>query len=152
MNVTRKDKQFLEMCVTNAKIFSTCIKKQYMAILVDENNYIVGIGYNGGPSKMLHCNEGGCDRAKECSPSGSSYDNCISVHAEQNALLHSDYSAKPSKLYVNGPPCFTCAKLIANSTVSTVYYLRDDSYEQFGYVRDFLSSADVELVEVELGG
>ena len=138
----------MSMCISSAQTFSTCSKRQYAAYLIDENNHIVGMGYNGGPSAFSHCKDGGCPRSQEGSPSGSNYDNCIAIHAEQNAFLHSDYSSRPVKLYVNGPPCFTCAKMIANSTVKTVYYLHDPSYEQFGFICDFLNNAGVDLVQV----
>jgi dCMP deaminase len=140
------------MCVDHADIFSTCGKKQYSAILVDTNGHVVGIGYNGGPRGFVHCEDGGCPRLAESSEPGSNYDNCIAVHAEQNAFLHSDYSSKPIEMYVNGPPCFTCAKLIANSTVEKVYYLHDENYYNWEKVRDFLNKANVKTVVVETDG
>ena len=122
--VDRKDIQFIKLCVEASKIFSTCSKKKYCAVLVDHLNHIVGFGYNGGPSGYTHCDEGGCPRVEENSPSGSLYDNCIAIHAEANALLHSDYSTKAERLYINGRPCFDCAKLIANTTVKKLYYIK----------------------------
>jgi len=119
--LTRKDRQYMEMCKSASVVFSTCSKKKYAAFLVDSVGHVVGMGYNGGPTKYEHCENGGCPRLKDESASGSSYDNCIAIHAEANALLHSDYSSKPVKIYVNGPPCFTCAKLIANSTIKEVF-------------------------------
>lgn len=138
----------MQMCYFHANTFSTCAKKKYAALLVDEYNHIVGSGYNGGPRSFVHCEEGGCPRLVEQSESGSNYDNCIAVHAEQNAFLHSDYSSKPVKLYVNGPPCFTCAKLIANSTVKQVYYVSDKSYGNWNMIETFLNKAGIETIEV----
>jgi dCMP deaminase len=146
--VNKKDIQFMNLCITSSKIFSTCGKKQYAAILVDDYNHIVGFGYNGGPRGFTHCNEGGCKRFLEGSKSGSAYDNCIAIHAEANALLHSDYSSRPTKIYVNGPPCFSCAKLIANSTLNTVYYLHDSDYENWEEVESFLLKANINTVKV----
>jgi dCMP deaminase len=146
--ISRKDRQFIDLCVSASKIFSTCGKKQYVAILVDNRNHIVGMGYNGGPSGFQHCNEGGCQRFLENSPSGSSYSNCIAIHAEANAFLHSDYSSSPSKLYVNGPPCYECAKLIANSTVSEVFYLEDPDYNDWIRVKSFLNKSNIKTHKV----
>jgi dCMP deaminase len=146
--LSRKDLQFMELCVQHATIFSTCSKKKYSAVLVDEFGHVVGIGYNGGPKNFTHCSDGGCPRALVNSESGSMYDNCIATHAEQNAFLHSDYSSKPIKLYVNGPPCFTCAKLIANSTVTKLYYMHDDSYNDWVNIKAFLNKAGVETIMV----
>lgn len=145
---SRKDKQFMQLCINNASLFSTCAKKKYSAVLVDVHGHVVGIGYNGGPRDFQHCDDGGCPRYLQQSSSGSNYDNCIAVHAEQNAFLHSDYSSSPVKLYVNGPPCFTCAKLIANSTVKYVYYMNDNSYSQWKNIEAFLNKAGVEAIAV----
>lgn len=150
MNINRKDKQYMQLCFETARIFSTCGKKKYAAVLVDDNGHIVGIGYNGGPSGFAHCEDGGCPRFQEMSGSGSSYDNCIAVHAEANALLHSDYSSNPSRLYINGPPCFSCAKLIANSTIKQVFYIEDESYRDWEKVNAFLVNANIKTQEVKI--
>ncbi|MBA2244972.1 MAG: CMP deaminase, partial [Gemmatimonadetes bacterium] len=56
-------------------------------IVVDDR--IVSTGYNGTPEGMVNCLEGGCERCanRERFQSGTAYDLCICVHAEQNALL-----------------------------------------------------------------
>jgi dCMP deaminase len=107
--MTNKNKQYIQLCSSASSIFSTCGKKQYAAVLVDKYDHIVGMGYNGGPRGFPHCKDGGCPRLEQMSINGSNYDNCIAVHAEANALLHSNYSSEPKKIYVNGPPCFSCA-------------------------------------------
>jgi dCMP deaminase len=150
MMPTRKDIQYMQLCYSMAKIFSTCAKKQYGAILVDESGHVVGIGYNGGPSGFTHCIDGGCPRLAENSPNGSSYENCFAVHAEANALLHSDYSARAKKIYVNGPPCFSCAKLIANSTVNELFYVEDQNYMNWNTIQDFLTKAGITTHKVVL--
>jgi dCMP deaminase len=148
-DLTRKDLQYMQMCYSAATIFSTCGKKKYAAILVDDYGHIVGFGYNGGPRNSEHCEDGGCPRFKEMSPNGSNYDNCIAIHAEANALLHSDYSARPTKIYVNGPPCLNCAKLIANSTIEHVYYVSDSDYTNWEDVEMFLNKAGVHTHKVK---
>lgn len=140
----------MQMCIATANIFSTCGKKKYAAVLVDKNDHIVGIGYNGGPRGFQHCEDGGCPRFQEMSDSGSIYDNCIAVHAEANALLHSDYSSQAYRIYVNGPPCFSCAKLIANSTVEQVYYIGDSLYKDWENINSFLYKANVLTYEIEI--
>lgn len=140
----------MQLCLSTAEIFSTCGKKKYAAVLVDKNDHIVGIGYNGGPRGFNHCEDGGCPRFQQMSDSGSNYDNCIAVHAEANALLHSDYSSEPVKIYVNGPPCFSCAKLIANSTINQVYYMEDNNYKDWENVKSFLIKANVTTNQIEI--
>jgi len=148
-NFSEKDKKYMSLCIFMADLFSTCGKKKYAAVLIDSFNHVVGMGYNGGPSGFTHCEDGGCPRYLDNSPSGSVYDNCIAVHAEQNALLHSDYSSRAEKIYVNGPPCFTCAKLIANSTIKKVYYIEDPNYKDWDKIKDFLNKAKVETIGIE---
>lgn len=151
-NFSEKDRKYMQLCRYAAELFSTCAKRKYAAILIDAKNHVVGMGYNGGPSGFDHCEDGGCPRYTQNSAPGSSYDNCISIHAEQNALLHCDYSLEPTKMYINGPPCFTCAKLIANSTVKKVFYLDDSSYTYSNWkeVESFLNKANVETVKVNI--
>lgn len=139
----------MKLCLSAATIFSTCGKKKYAAVLVDKNGHVVGMGYNGGPKNTLHCEDGGCPRLKEDSPSGSVYDNCIAIHAEQNAFLHCNYISEPYSLYVNGPPCYTCAKLIVNSTVQNLYYIRDNNYLNWESVESFLLSNNIITQEIE---
>lgn len=146
--ITSKDVQYMKLCLSISEIFATCSKRQYGSILIDDLGHVVGFGYNGGPSGSVHCNDGGCPRALQGSPNGSNYDNCIAIHAEANALLHSDYSARPTKLYVNGPPCFSCAKLIANSTVKHVYYIEDLAYSNWDDVEKFLFASNIKTYKV----
>lgn len=147
-SICKKDIQFIRLCIQASEIFSTCSKKKYAAFLVDCNNHIVGFGYNGGPSGFTHCDDGGCPRLLHKSESGSLYDDCIAIHAEANAFLHSNYNSNPEKIYINGPPCFSCAKLIANSTVSKVFYIKDQSYKQWREIEMYLNKANVVAIEM----
>lgn len=148
LKVSKKDIQYMELCAQTARIFSTCAKKKYAAVLVDQHGHIVGMGYNGGPKGHIHCEDGGCPRLADNSPSGSSYDNCIAIHAEANALLHCNYTSMPEKIYVNGPPCFSCAKLLVNSTVKAVYCLSSVDYKQWESVKNFLIHNNIKVIEV----
>lgn len=148
MGLTKKDAQFMRMVCHNASIFSTCARQQYYALLVDKHGHTIGTGYNGGPRGMLHCNDGGCPRAiANTATHGSTYDDCIAIHAEVNAIIHSDYVARREgcTLYVNGPPCWDCAKIIANSGVRRVVYTPDSAYKDWSRVASFLWSADIEV-------
>lgn len=147
-NISAKDLKYLRWAHSGAQIFSTCGKAKYMAIVVDRFGHVVGTGYNGGPKGMIHCEDGGCPRLQECSAPGSSYDNCIAIHAEDNALLHSDYTQyrEGGTIYVTGAPCFGCAKKIANSGLRRCVYLEDGLDRDPEVVRQFLEMSGVELV------
>ncbi len=147
--LTSKDIKYMNLCRYIAKTFSTCGKKKYAAVILDSNNHVIGMGYNGGASGMQHCEDGGCPRMLEGSNAGSIYDNCIAVHAEQNALLHCDYSSGPNKIYVNGPPCYTCAKLIANSTIKHIYYVENKEYADWEKISIFLQKCNITINKVE---
>jgi dCMP deaminase len=148
--ITARDYKWMKHCVDGAATFSTCAKRQYMCYLVDQHGFQVGAGYNGVPSGFVHCFDGGCPRLTQGSPAGSNYGNCLSVHAEANALLHSDYTARRGgvTLYVNGPPCWDCAKLIANASVNRVVYVEDKAYADWPRVEGLLEQAGIVVVGV----
>ena len=67
---------------------ANCHGNRVGAIVVLDGR-IISTGYNGTPANMPNCLDGGCHRCanREQYPSGTGYDLCICVHAEQNALL-----------------------------------------------------------------
>ena len=108
---------------------ANCMGNKVGAVLVVDNR-IVSTGYNGTPSKMRNCEDGGCERCanREKYPSGSSYDLCICVHAEQNALLSAarfGVAVAGSTLYCTMRPCFGCTKELLQAGVDTAYYLHN---------------------------
>jgi dCMP deaminase len=152
---TQKDKKYLSWTAFGAKVFSTCAKRQYMATIVDEYGYVVGVGYNGVPSGFTHCIDGGCPRFERGSIPGTSYDDCLSNHAEANAIMNSfgRDTLRGATLYVNGEPCFTCAKLICNTGIGRVVYTSDPDYvyPEWGNAEDLLVKAGVSLVYIPQG-
>lgn len=65
---------------------STCLKRQYGCVIVNHDE-IIATGYNGSPRGERNCCDiGFCKRMNEPNNSGK-YDECHSVHAEQNALI-----------------------------------------------------------------
>jgi len=149
-NARSHEIKWLESCDLLAPKFSTCSKRQYFSVVLAPNKRVAGVGYNGSPPGMAHCTDGACPRAQEGSAPGSSYDNCISQHAEQGALLWSDPALRQGgTLIVNGPPCMGCAKLIASSGVSRLVHYTDASYDAWTSVLKFLGDAGVVVVGVD---
>lgn len=147
MSLTNKDRQFLRLVLEGARTFSTCAKAQYFAILVDPHGHIIGTGYNGGPKGSPHCTDGGCPRHIAQTPSGAIYDDCIAIHAEENALLHSDYTTRRDgcTLYVNGQPCWQCTKALINGGVTRLVYLEDGAGRPFAQCAALLNACAVRI-------
>jgi dCMP deaminase len=106
---------------------ANCTGRRVGAIIVRDRR-IVSTGYNGTPSAMLNCEEGGCHRCAhpDAYPSGEGYDVCICVHAEQNAVLAAarfGVAIEGCSLYTTLQPCFGCLKELLQAQVREVYYL-----------------------------
>lgn len=94
---------------------------QVGACIIDEDNKMIGVGYNGLPR--------GCrdvdfpwSRSKD-DPLGSKY--MYVVHAEKNAISNSDRpNLKGCKIFVTHFPCNECAKDIIQSGIREVYYYK----------------------------
>lgn len=136
-----KDQKYMELCIAGGRIFSTCSRRHFMAIVLDQNGRIASTGYNGGPPGMGHCVDGYCPRA-QVDGSSHDFDNCIAIHAELNALLFSEPDRRHT-LYINGTPCYGCAKNIAVSGIKRVVYLAEDQRGSEGI--EFLINCGIEV-------
>lgn len=117
---------------------STCLKRHYGAVIVSNTGGIISTGYNGAPKGLPNCCD--CERCfRENCPRGTGYENCVSVHAEQNAIMCCDKDKlKGSTLYLVGmekyrngdlfelkyvenPDCCSlCKRMIINSGIEKV--------------------------------
>lgn len=123
---------------------SNCVRRQHGAVIVRKRR-IRSTGYNGPPSGHAHCDEGACPRAASDETSGWAYDSCVAIHAEANAILYSSPEEREgASIYITGVPCFTCAKLIANSGITEVV-ATGDPYEGWDRVRNFLLDCNVRV-------
>lgn len=105
---------------------ATCPRRSVGAVLVRDRR-ILATGYNGAPTGMAHCPEGGpsTDWPAGCLRAG----HCIrALHAEQNVLLQAakiGISCEGAHLFVTCQPCNMCAKMIVNAGVVKVIYEGD---------------------------
>lgn len=119
---------------------------QVGAVIVDENNRVVSIGYNGFPSGVSDDEfpwgrEGGVLDTKYA----------FVVHAELNAILNSQRSVRGCSLYVSLFPCNECAKAIIQTGIREVVY-DSDKYEHTQSViasKKMLKAAGVTLRRYE---
>jgi thymidylate synthase len=108
----RWDEYFMSMAVlTSMRSFDPSQKNG--AIIADENNKILSIGYNGFP-------RGSVD---ELIPRTRPEKHLFVVHAEQNAILNKQFDLTGSTLYVTAFPCLPCMKSIIQSGIKRVVYL-----------------------------
>ncbi len=99
---------------------STCTRRQFGAIIVNDNKEIISTGYNGVVRGAAHCEEVGCIKDEMSISSGMGHGICPAVHAEQNALIQAGKQSVGCTLYLNGFPCKICARLIVNSGITRI--------------------------------
>ena len=93
---------------------------QVGAVIVDSNNKVVGLGYNGFPR--------GCDDKEFPWERDGEFLNTkypYVCHAELNAILNSIKSLKDCTIYVALFPCHECTKAIIQSGIREIVYLSD---------------------------
>ena len=98
---------------------------QVGACIVSQDNIILSTGYNGTPRGVRNCFDDGCPRCSGHAPSGTGLDECLCVHAEQNAICQAaryGINVSDATIYVTISPCLTCAKLIINAGIREVVY------------------------------
>jgi len=94
------------------------------AVIVDENNIVVALGYNGFPR--------GCDDEKLPWDREGDFLNtkyAYVVHAEENAVYNTNQSTTGCKLYCTLFPCNECAKSLIQSGITEIIYASDKYHE-----------------------
>ncbi len=121
---------FLEIAKTVAKR-SNCLRAQVGAVIVGTDKKIKATGYNGTPSKVVSCAElGYCYRIANNIPSGTCYETCRSIHAEQNAIIQAGQDrAMGASMYIWGHNfiCILCKRFIVQAGIETIYLKKDEN-------------------------
>jgi len=145
MDIKPWNDYFLEIAKTCASR-SNCIRAQVGAVIVGKDRKIKATGYNGTPSKVVSCNElGSCYRIRNNIPSGTCYETCRSIHAEQNAIIQAGQDrCIGSTMYIWGHNfiCILCKRFIVQAGIKEVYLQKDE-------VTPYIS-VDVEDIRREL--
>lgn len=136
MNSQKWDLRFIEL----AKLVGSWSKDpstQVGAVIVDDNNRIVSVGYNGFPKGIMD-NERLQDRDTKYK---------IVVHGEINAILFANKSVAGCTLYtIPFEPCPRCAGLIIQSGIKRVVAPKNTNArweEDFKISRELFSEAKV---------
>ena len=121
---------FLEIARTVSKR-SNCLRAQVGAVIVGTDKKIKATGYNGVPSKVVSCMElGYCYRIANNIPSGTRYETCRSIHAEQNAIIQAGQDrCMGSSMYIWGHNfiCILCKRFIVQAGIETIYLKKDEN-------------------------
>lgn len=104
---------------------SSCVRRHVGCVLVDQNNHIIGTGYNGGPRGAPHCIDDGSTCPGVGFASGEGLNRCEAIHAEQNALMQCKDVMAIHTIYTTTFPCEHCFKMIANTGCQQLYYYDD---------------------------
>jgi dCMP deaminase len=136
-----------------AKSRSNCLTRQIGAVLV-KNNRQISTGYNGTPSGIINCFEGGCtrclERIKGVIKTGELLEKCICVHAEANAIMQcvmfgNAGSTSNATLYSTLSPCIECSKMAITVGISRIVVL--SKYVEAS--TEILKQANVQLSEMD---
>jgi len=127
-------KPWVEYFLDLAKTCSTrsnCLRANVGAVIVGDDKKIKATGYNGTPSKVQSCIERGeCFRIKNNIPSGTKYETCRSIHAEQNAIIQAGQDrCQNATMYIFGHDfiCILCKRFIVQSGIKEVFLKKDDN-------------------------
>lgn len=160
------DTYFLRLC-NLASLRSNCMKRRVGAVLVASNR-ILATGYNGTPSGLRNCNQGGCARCNNTLPSaspsarpglertgssacGQNLEECLCLHAEENALLEAGrgkIAAGGATMYCNTCPCLRCAVKIVQTGIRRVVYQLEYSMDE--RTKSIFREAGVEFLQFHL--
>jgi dCMP deaminase len=102
---------------------------QVGALVADNQNVVVGLGYNGWPrgiaaDALPWDREGGLLDTKYA----------YVVHAEENAIYNANKSTHGCKLYCGLFPCNECAKTIIQNGITEVIFESDKYHDKDAFV------------------
>lgn len=130
---------------------------QVGAVIVNEDNRIVGTGYNGLPNKCSD-DEFPWYKAKEVrhiaewrnKMDPGFVKQTFVVHAEANAILNKNCAdLKNTTLYTTLFPCNECAKLLIQAGIKKIYYLSDKVKGRYASKHSRLMFDAAEIVYTE---
>lgn len=118
---------------------ATCDRLHVGCVIV-KGKQILSTGYNGSISGFDHCDDIGHLYNKD--------GRCIrTVHAEQNAILHTSKKLIGATAYVTHYPCENCAKLLVQSGVVRVVYANKYENAHSDYFLDMIETTYLEEQE-----
>lgn len=99
------------------------------ATIVDKNNVVVGLGYNGFP-RGVDSNNFPWEREGEFLETKYAY----VCHGEENAIYNANNSTSDCKIYCTLFPCNECAKAIIQNGIKEVIYESDKYHDAPSFI------------------
>jgi len=99
------------------------------AVLVNRNNVVVGLGYNGWP-RGIDTEKLPWEREGKLSETKYAY----VVHAEENAVYNANGSTRDCVLYCTLFPCNECAKTIIQNGITEIVFESDKYHDQEAWI------------------
>ncbi|CDF36383.1 unnamed protein product [Chondrus crispus] len=129
---------------------TNCMKRR-VGCVIARNKRIVATGYNGTPSGVTNCLDGGCGRCNGAASSqGVGLDLCLCLHAEENAIIEAGRErCEGGILYTNLFPCILCAKKIVQSGIRRIVF--ETRYATDGAAEPLLRSGGVRIDQFDRG-
>lgn len=94
------------------------------AVIVDERNVVVGLGYNGWP-RGIDINALPWEREGELAETKYAY----VVHAEENAVYNTSLLPRGSRIYCTLYPCGECVKTLIQMGITEIIYDNDKHHD-----------------------
>lgn len=113
------DDYFMAIALLSAKR-SKDPSTQVGSCVINKDNKIVGIGYNGFPNR---CSDDILPWDREGDPLDTKY--IYVCHAELNAIMNATQNLKDCTIYTSLFPCNECAKMIIQAGIRKVIYFKD---------------------------
>ena len=116
---------------------SCCGRLHVGCVIVDSDNHIVSVGYNGFLAGTPHTS-----RVRDNHEQST-------VHAEQNSISYaakSGVSVNNCIAYITHYPCINCTKILAASGIKKIYYHKD--YKNDEIVSEILIDAKIEIEQI----
>ena len=131
-NILSWDSYFMNIAIL-ASLRSKDQNTKVGAVIVDKNNRLIGMGYNGLPSGIDENQFPTTNDTKTNSYDCTKYP--YVTHAELNAILNTAvFDLTGSRLYCTLFPCCECAKAILQKKIIEVVYISDKHHNEPQYI------------------
>jgi len=103
---------------------SNCVRRSVGAVLIRDGR-VIAEGWNGVSVDFTDCREAGCPRCINGGETGSGYETCICIHAEQRAIADAarrGIATSDCTMYVTLRPCLQCLAISIAAGVKRIFY------------------------------